>query len=50
MENVRKDTDVKFVKTEKTGDYLVSDPNCNTTKIFSGHLLTIEMKKKDTYE
>ena len=45
MENLRKYRDVKFVKTERRRKYLASEPNYNTTKIFTEHLLAIEMKK-----
>ena len=39
MENVRKHRDIKLVTTNKRRNYLVSEPNCHTTKCFS------EMKK-----
>ena len=35
----------QFFKTEKRINYLVSDPNCHTTKCFTENLLAIEMKK-----
>ena len=51
MENVRKHRDIKLVKTEKRRNYLVSEPNYHTTKIFIEPLLAIKMKKNaDTYE
>ena len=54
MENVRKRRDIKLVATERKRNYLVSEPNYHTTKLFTEHLLTIELKKKkkprNTYE
>ena len=53
--NVRKHRDIKLVTTERTKNYLVSEPNYQTTKFFTEHLLAKEMKKKqkknrDIYE
>ena len=45
MEIVRKHRDIKLVKTDKIGNYLVSQPNCYVTKLFSEDLVAIEMKK-----
>ena len=45
MENVRKHRDIKLVITERRRIYLVSEPNYHTTKLFTEHLLAIEMKK-----
>ena len=45
MENVRKDKDIKLVTTERRRNYLVSEPNYHTTKLFTENLLVIEMKK-----
>ena len=45
MENVRKHRDIKLVTTERRKNYLVSEPNYDTTKFFTEHLLAIEMKK-----
>ena len=45
MENVRKHRDIKLVKTERRRNYLVSEPNYQTTKFFTECLLAIEMKK-----
>ena len=42
IENVRKHRDIKLVTTEKRRNYLVSEPNCHTTKFFSENLLAIE--------
>ena len=43
MENVIKQRDSKLVTTERRRNYLVSEPNCHTTKFFKEHLLAIEM-------
>ena len=45
MKNVRKHRDIKLVTTERRRNYLVSQPNYQTTKLFSENLLAIEMKK-----
>ena len=45
MENVRKHRDVKLVTTNKRKNYLVSEPNYHTTKLFSVDLLATEMRK-----
>ena len=51
MENLRKHRDTKVVTTERRTNYLVSEPNYDTTKFFTKYLLAIEMKKnRDTYE
>ena len=52
MENVRKNRDIKLVTRKRRGNYLLSEPNCHTTKFFTENLLVIEMRKKtgDTYE
>ena len=47
MQNVRKHRDIKLVMTERK-NYLVSEPNFHTTKIFIEHLLAIEMEKTGT--
>ena len=38
MENVRKHRDIKLVTTEKWRNYLVSEPNYHTVKIFLNFL------------
>ena len=43
MENVRRRRDIKLVTTEKRRNYLVSEQNCRTTKLFSENLLAIEI-------
>ena len=45
MENVRKHRDIKLVTIEIRRNYLASEPNYHTTKVFSENLLAIEMKK-----
>ena len=45
MENVRKHRNIKLVTANKGRNYLVSEPDYNTTKLFSENLLAIEMKK-----
>ena len=45
MKNLRKNSDIKLVTTERRRNYLVSKPSFNTTKFFTEHLLAIEMKK-----
>ena len=47
IENVRKHRDIKLVTTEGRRNYLVSEPNYNTTKFFTENLLVIEMKKTE---
>ena len=43
--NVRRHRDIKFVKTERRRNYLVSESNYNTAKPFTETLLAIEMRK-----
>ena len=45
MENVRQHRDIKLVTAERRRNYLVSEPNYHTTKLFTENLLAIEMKK-----
>ena len=45
MENLRKHRDIKLVTTQRRGNYLVSEPNYDTTKFFTENLFEIEMKK-----
>ena len=42
--NLRKHIDTKLVTTERR-NYLVSEPNYHTTKIFTENLLAMEMRK-----
>ena len=46
MENVRKHRDIELVITEGRRNYLVSEPNCHTTKFFTKNPLAIEIKKR----
>ena len=45
MENLRKHRDIKFVKTDKKRNKLVSVPNFHTMKLIDDNLALIEMKK-----
>ena len=45
MENVRKHRIIKLVTTERRRNYLVSEPNYDTTKFFIENFLAIEMRK-----
>ena len=45
MENVRKHRNIKLVATKLRKIYLVSEPNCHTTKFFTENLLAIEIRK-----
>ena len=45
MENVRQHREIKLVTAERRRNYLVSEPNYHTTKLFTENLLAIEMKK-----
>ena len=49
MENLRKHRDIKLVTTERRRNYLVSEPNYDSAKFFTEHLLATEMKKKQRY-
>ena len=43
--NVRNHRDIKLVTTERTRNYLVSEPNYRATKLFTENLLAIRMRK-----
>ena len=45
MENIKKYKDLKLVTTETRRNYLVSESNYHTRKLFSDKLLAIEMKR-----
>ena len=45
MENVRKHRNIKIVTTEIRRNYLVSEPNCHTTKFFTENVLATKMRK-----
>ena len=47
IENVRKHRDIKLVTTETRRNYLVSQRNYHTTKLFTENVLAIEMKKTE---
>ena len=44
MENIRKHRDIKLITTNRRRNYLVSEPNYQTTKWLSKNLLAIKMK------
>ena len=46
IENVRKNRDIKLVTAERKKNYLVSEPNYHTPKIFTENLLSTEMEKQ----
>ena len=51
MENVRKHREIKIVSTNRRRNFLVSEPNSQTTKFFTQNLLAIEIKNyTDTYQ
>ena len=43
--NMRKHRNIKLVTTEKSSNYLISEPNYPTAKFFTENLLAIEMRK-----
>ena len=47
MENARNHRDIKLVTSDKRRKWLVSEPNYNSHKYFSEHLMAIEMKKQE---
>ena len=47
MDGVRKDRDIKLVKTERSRNHLVWEPNYHNTKYFTENLLGIEMGKTE---
>ena len=47
MEDVRKHRDIKLVTTKRRRNYLVSEPDFDTTKLYTEKLLAIEMKKTE---
>ena len=49
MEKVRKDRHIKLVTTNKSRNYLVSEPNYHTTRFFTENLLAIEMRKTQIF-
>ena len=48
MDNVRKHRDTKLLTTERRRNYLVSEPNYQTTKFFAEIVLATEMRKTQT--
>ena len=49
MKNVRKNTDIKLVTTERRRNYLVSEPHYRTTKFFTKNVSAMELKKRQRY-
>ena len=45
MNGVRNHRDIKLVKTERSRNHLVSEPNYHNTKYFTENLLGIEIEK-----
>ena len=45
MANVRKQGNMKIVRTDKRRNQLASEPNCHTAKHFSENLMAIKIKK-----
>ena len=45
MGNMRKNRDIELVTTDRRRNYLVSEPNYNTTKFLTENLLAIEMRR-----
>ena len=45
MENIRKTRNIELVATERKTNYLVSESNYHTTKLFAENLLAMEMRK-----
>ena len=45
IENLIKHKNIKLVTTERRRNYLISEANYHTTKLFTENLLAIEMKK-----
>ena len=45
MEDARKYRKTKLLTTERRKNYLVSDPNRHTIKLFTENVLAIEMRK-----
>ena len=41
----KKNSDIKLVTSDKRRERLVSEPNYHSPKIFSDHLMAIELKK-----
>ena len=44
---IEKNIDIKVVATEKRRNYLVSEPNYHTAKVFTERLLATELNKKE---
>ena len=49
MKNVRKHRDINLVTTERRKNYLVSEPNCHTTKAFNRTSISYRNEQKSKY-
>ena len=49
IENLRKHRDIELFTTERRRNCSVSEPNYYTTKVWTEHLLAIEVSKKQKY-
>ena len=49
MENVRKHRNIRLARTKRKRNYLVSEPNYQTAKIFIENLLAVEMRKTQIF-
>ena len=49
MENVKKNRDIKLIKTKGRRNYLVLEPTYHFTKFFTENVLAIKMKKTQVY-
>ena len=45
IENLRKHRNIKLATTEKRRNYLVSEPNYHTARLFTGNVLPIKLEK-----
>ena len=49
LEKLWKYRDIKLVTTERRGNYLVSEPNYQSTKFFTENTLVIEVRKTQIF-
>ena len=49
IENLRKHRDIELFTTERGRNCSLSEPNYYTTKVWTEHLLAIEVSKKQKY-
>ena len=48
LENVREHRNIKLITRERKRNYIVSEPNYHSTKIFTENLLVTKMRKTQT--